>query len=167
VLPKGLKAKTLINCLEETEIFRTYSYLLKTLNCSVYEMVQKSGNFELIVQEIKRKEEALRDKLNEGGESGGRATDWEVAESALEDFFKFLRSTNVISMEMVGAVGTCDGNRDRPQAKQGGEQTGRKPESRTFKCRIMVYEKKIREFNEKVLFELTEGETATVSPPDN
>lgn len=47
---KGIRPKVLITCLEETEVFRTYSYLLKTLNCSIYEAIRKTGRFDQIIQ---------------------------------------------------------------------------------------------------------------------
>lgn len=58
-LEAGLTSKSLISCLEETEIFQTYSYLLKIVNCSIYQAIRKRGKFQETLQEIKRKEVLL------------------------------------------------------------------------------------------------------------
>lgn len=45
LLNTGLSPKLLISCLEETEVFRTSSHLLKILNCSIYEAIRKTGKY--------------------------------------------------------------------------------------------------------------------------
>lgn len=54
-----LRPKVLISCLEETEVFRKYSDLLRVLNCSIYESIRKRGKFKMTLQEIREKEMEL------------------------------------------------------------------------------------------------------------
>lgn len=47
-----LEPKALILALEETEIFREHSLLLKCLNCSLFSAIRFSPNYSLVVQEL-------------------------------------------------------------------------------------------------------------------
>lgn len=147
LLNSGLKPKLLISSLEETEVFRTYSYLLKILNSSIYEAIRRRGKFKETLKEIKHKEMLLAQHHVLMYQENSMDREQEMLENSIEDLLKFFLKENIIDIE----VSYNSNSTDSKQGMKIGTSEVNKFSDRNSTWKIKVIEKRFREFNQALL----------------